>query len=233
MCAREGDSWSEPTIGLPNDQTRGDFGAAVALAGDILAVDGPERHGVAGEVVPYQRNGDAWDEVVILQDVEARQPGDAFGQALHFIDASTLAIGIPGKDFRDGAVAIFTFKNATWSHAQTLRLDMHEFSTRFGYSLTHADGTLVIGAPDDEGYGTVYLYEREGTLWEFRQKLTASNQDLDDEFGTSVAISGHTILVGAPKSERQLPPQQRRRRSFHKDRLHLGGEQFPQISLRR
>ena len=201
MYERQGDTWSGPTIVFPNDQSRGDYGASVALSGDTLAVGAPRRNGIAGEVVIYNRNGDTWEEVVILQDVETRRPSDAFGQALQFIDPSTLAIGIPGKDSRDGAVAIFTLENATWSHAQTLRIDMPQFSTRFGQAIAHDNGTLVIGAPDDEGYGAAYLYQREGKAWTFHQKLVASNQDFDDAFGASVAISGSTILVGAPEED--------------------------------
>lgn len=198
---REGTEWTGPTVVFPNDQSRGDYGAAVALSGNTLAVGAPSRNASAGEVVIYQRNGRAWEEVIILQDVEERRSIDAFGQALVFADDSTLVVGIPGKDNRDGAVAIFALQGGTWKHSQTLRIDNPEFSTRFGQSLAYENGKLLIGAPDEDGFGSAHLYEREGDTWTFRQKLTASNKDLGDKFGSSVAISGDTILVGAPEED--------------------------------
>ena len=45
--------------------------------------------------------------------------------------------------------------------------------------------------------GAVYVYARSGTSWSQQAKLTASDAAAGDRFGTSVAISGTTIVVGA------------------------------------
>jgi hypothetical protein len=62
--------------------------------------------------------------------------------------------------------------------------------------------TAVIGAPgDDENgidSGTAYVYLRSGTSWSLQQKLPVSDAEAPDWFGSSVAISGDTALVGAP-----------------------------------
>jgi hypothetical protein len=67
------------------------------------------------------------------------------------------------------------------------------------------DGTwLAIGADldDDRGEdaGAVYMFEREGGAWVERQKLTAADGDMQDGFGTAVALAGTTLVVGAPNA---------------------------------
>ncbi|HNO79021.1 MAG TPA: FG-GAP repeat protein [Phycisphaerae bacterium] len=62
--------------------------------------------------------------------------------------------------------------------------------------------TVVVGASlDDDGgvlsKGSAYVYVRTGSGWLEQAKLTASDGATGDYFGTSVAIDGETIVVGA------------------------------------
>ena len=52
---------------------------------------------------------------------------------------------------------------------------------------------------DDNGTssGSAYVFTRTGTTWTEQAKLTASDGAADDYFGSSVAIAGDTIVVGA------------------------------------
>jgi len=77
---------------------------------------------------------------------------------------------------------------------------------KFGFSVAVDGDTMVIGAYGDEdkgdNSGSAYIYTREvaGSLtagWTQRAKLLASDGAADDRFGTSVAISGDTVAVGA------------------------------------
>ena len=45
--------------------------------------------------------------------------------------------------------------------------------------------------------GAVYVFTRNGTNWSQQAYIKASNTDGADEFGTSIAISGDTLIVGA------------------------------------
>ena len=45
--------------------------------------------------------------------------------------------------------------------------------------------------------GSAYVFTRTGTTWTEQAKLTASDGAADDRFGSSVAIAGDTIVVGA------------------------------------
>ena len=45
--------------------------------------------------------------------------------------------------------------------------------------------------------GSAYVFTRTGGVWSEQAKLVASDAGADDEFGTSVAVSGDTVVVGA------------------------------------
>lgn len=69
----------------------------------------------------------------------------------------------------------------------------------FGISVALSGDTAVVGAyGDDNRTGAAYVFVRSGTTWSQQQKLTATDGAMADWFGRSVAISGDTIVVGAP-----------------------------------
>ncbi len=59
--------------------------------------------------------------------------------------------------------------------------------------------TGVNGIPDNgaASSGAAYVFVREGGVWSQQAYLKASNTDMGDGFGSAVAISGNTIVVGA------------------------------------
>ena len=48
------------------------------------------------------------------------------------------------------------------------------------------------------------MFARSGSTWAQQAKLTASDGAIDDYFGWSVAISGSTVIVGAPYNTSQI-----------------------------
>jgi hypothetical protein len=49
----------------------------------------------------------------------------------------------------------------------------------------------------NEDEGTAYMFVRSGNIWRLRSKLIAPDAARLDGFGSSVAISGNNIFVGA------------------------------------
>ena len=47
--------------------------------------------------------------------------------------------------------------------------------------------------------GSAYVFVRSGGVWSQQQKLVACGRGGSDLFGTSVAISGETVVVGASR----------------------------------
>jgi hypothetical protein len=74
---------------------------------------------------------------------------------------------------------------------------------RFGDSVAVDGDTMIVGAYEaelglDNHQGSAYVFVRSGTNWTAQAKLTASDGTWGNNFGRSVAISGDTVVVGAP-----------------------------------
>jgi hypothetical protein len=74
----------------------------------------------------------------------------------------------------------------------------------FGRSVAIDGDTAVVGAPFDDvapndDQGAAYVFVMSGGNWTEQQQLVADDGQVGDEFGASVAISGDTIVVGAPE----------------------------------
>src|SRR5260221_292581 len=84
----------------------------------------------------------------------------------------------------------------------------------FGWSVAISGDTMVIGAPFENSNatgvngnqtnnsardsGAAYVFVRDGTNWVQQAYLKPSNTGAGDYFGESVAISGDTMVIGAP-----------------------------------
>ena len=90
----------------------------------------------------------------------------------------------------------------TFRQQQKLLAEHAASQDHFGSSLAMSGDTVVIGAPSDDfnfsDQGTVYVFVRDGTLWTQQQLLFDFAGAAGDRFGSSVAISGDTLVVGAP-----------------------------------
>ncbi|MBL8208570.1 MAG: FG-GAP repeat protein, partial [Blastocatellia bacterium] len=72
----------------------------------------------------------------------------------------------------------------------------------FGTVVAISGDTAVVGAPDFDANsitnsGAVFVFVRTGSSWSQQAQLTASDAASYDSFGSSVAISGDTIVIGA------------------------------------
>ena len=67
-----------------------------------------------------------------------------------------------------------------------------------GWSIAISGSTMVVGAPfDNASIGAAYVYTGSGTDWTEADELTPSDGVANDFFGSSVAVKGNEIVVGA------------------------------------
>lgn len=76
----------------------------------------------------------------------------------------------------------------------------------FGADVAVSGTTMVVGAPSDDvagnaGQGSAYIFEHDGNAWIQQAKLTAEDGFPQDAFGTSVAIYGDTVVIGAENDD--------------------------------
>ena len=118
---------------------------------------------------------------------------------------------------RSGAVYLFTRSGTTWTQQAYLKASNTGVNDNFGSSVALSGDTLVVGATGEDSNatgvngnqtdnsagrsGAVYLFTRSGTTWTQQAYLKASNTGAGDYFGTSVALSGDTLAVGAHEED--------------------------------
>ncbi len=209
---------NETTLTTDNPVELDKFGSAVALDADIAVIGAPDASiGIvveAGAAYVFNRDlttGD-WDQVVRLDAGTDVTDFDNFGSAVT-IDADIILIGAPADDPNavSNAGAVFVFSrnpaeaaSSQWS--QTVKLtagaDENE-NDLFGSAVALNSDTALVGAPDEDGGGAVFVFVRDpdDNSWVRQQKLTASDATPGDQFGASVAVFGNTAIIGAPLAD--------------------------------
>ncbi len=142
-------------------------------------------------------------------------PGDEFGYAVA-IDHRAVVIGAPYDDdngIGSGSAYVFTRNGDdvdNWGLTAHLSATDGTNSDAFGGSVAISGDTIVVGAfgADLQGAecGAAYVFERNqggADHWGQTVKITATGGMDYDEFGSSVDISGDTIVVGAPGDDSQ------------------------------
>jgi hypothetical protein len=109
---------------------------------------------------------------------------------------SGTTVVVPAYD-RDWAY-VFTKSATRWK--QTAELSgLSTPPVDYGFSVAAISGTTIaVGAFFDNDPGRVFVFTKTATGWKQAAELEGSNTTSGDGFGDSVAISGTTIVVGAP-----------------------------------
>jgi len=182
------------------------FGGSLALQGNRL-VAGAWRLGAAWV---FERGGSGWTRTARL---DFRTPGDQFGWSLA-LDGDHLLVGAPGRTLAGaaarGAVDAFQHSDGQWVPRGQLVASDGQAEDFFGWSLALQGETAVIGNfPGNGGpprpSEAAYMFERRGNGW--RQDARWRPQDLAifDGFGSAVALSGRTAIIGAPSAASPAP----------------------------
>lgn len=187
------------------------FGAALAVDGDWLAAGAPgvdlEAARNAGAVYLFSAQAASWQEVTRLTP-EPAQSDARFGSTIAFEDG-TLVVGAPYaytpvSGNGAGAVYVFSLRGSEWIQEAYLTVSDGLPFDLFGGTLALQGDLLAVGARNAQnaqgqrGAGAVYVFQRSGTEWLLRAKLSASDGNAFDHFGYSLAFSGDDLLVGAP-----------------------------------
>ena len=210
--ASEGERWSEPQTLAAEPTTPGDFfGFALALQ-DERAVVGAPRDDTsatdAGAVYVYRHQEGSWtlEQKLVASDAWRL---DFFGHSVA-LDGDTIAVGAcyrDGEETDAGAAYVFRFDGAAWVEEQKLTAKDGERSDLFGAAVGLSADRLVVGAPWHAGLaGAAYVFHRSGNGWTEAQKLSASDANSRDRFGSSVSILDDVAVIGALARDRRADP---------------------------
>jgi uncharacterized protein (TIGR03437 family) len=93
---------------------------------------------------------------------------------------------------------ITTAANPPWTQQQELTASDGVDGDSFAASVSVSGDTAVIGAPGAiNSRGVAYVFVRSGGVWSQQQEVFASDGASNDNFGSSVSVSGDTAMIGA------------------------------------
>lgn len=177
VFTRSGTTWSQQAyLKASNTGASDEFGRAIAISGDTLVVG-------------------AWNEDSGSTGVNST-PNEGVSNA--------------------GAAYIFSRTGGSWAEQAYLKASDSRLANQFGGAVgtsgdivavgAHREGSLSAGVNSQPVYGSTtatagaaYVFSRVGSIWAQQAYLKPSNPGSSDQFGTSVAVAGEMVLVGAPQ----------------------------------
>jgi hypothetical protein len=205
VFVESGGVWAQQAELTASDGMAADsFGLSVAVLGSTAVVGAP-RHTVGsnsgqGAAYMFEQSGTTWSQQAELTASDGAQ-GDWFGYSVA-VSGGTAVVGAPQHVYPSsglGSAYVFVESGGTWS--QRAELTASDGGGYFGSSVAVSGSTAVIGAPAHEvgthnSQGAAYAFGESGGVWSEQAEITASNGGAGDEFGSSVAVSGGTAVVG-------------------------------------
>jgi len=179
----------------PADVSAQGFGAGVAVVDNLVFVGeagGPTSTGV---VHVYNRSGGDWTIASTIVP-EGAEDGGGFGRSLA-VSGDRMIVGSSGNAY------VFENRNGTWTQTSVLAALTAQGLTFGGNVAIQGDRAVVAamggGRRPGGAAGQVFVFERnaDGT-WEDAGLLQASGSEGGDRLGTSIAIRGDYVALGAP-----------------------------------
>jgi ferredoxin len=180
-----------------------EFGSSVAISRDIVVVGArfdDDLGQASGSAYVYQRVGGQWVEQAKLTASDG-VAFDFFGSAVA-VDGDTIVVGAPQGGGDSGKAYVFQRSGGIWmEQAKLVADDPLRRLVGFGTAVAMVPDHIVVGAPYTEvslqSTGSCYVFRRVGSAWQQEAALAPAVDVLQDRFGSSVAISGDLIGVGA------------------------------------
>jgi len=197
------------TIPNPSPQLQDEFGTAIALSGQMLVI-GASKNDVggfadAGSAYLYDLSSGTSAVLVATFDNPAPAAGDEFGYAVA-ISGNKVAVGAFGNDVGGaddaGSVYIYDIPTGT-APVFTLNNPAPAVDDSFGFAVGISASYVVVGCPNndtgEQNAGSAYAYNlSSGTPEAPVFTLENPGPEPKDFFGSSIALAGSRVVVGAP-----------------------------------
>lgn len=192
------------------------FGFSIAASGDTVVVGAFDANiEDFGTVYVYVKPPSGWSDMTQVAKLTASDSGDGFGTSVA-ISGNTIVVGAANTSNFDapaagpGAAYVFVRPGGGWHDAtENAKLTASDAKSgdAFGDSVGISGKTIAVGAffavdSANNGFaGKAYVFDRPANGWTGNlhetAKLTASDSQLLNYMGASIAISGDTVVAGA------------------------------------
>jgi len=200
-------TWEQIAILTASDADQGDFfGSSMNSAGDyiIIGAEGNDDNGVqSGSAYIFQNNAGIWTETAKLLASDGDE-NDFFGIAVdifgdHAIVGADESANSSGAN--SGTAYVFHNNSGNWEQTQKIVSSDAVVGDHFGSSVSISGDHIAVGADykseSETWEGAAYIFKNISGTWEQQQKLNDSNPGSQKHYGSSIYISGDTLIIGA------------------------------------
>ena len=195
-------SWQQTAkLTVPGGAVGASFGQSVALSGSTIVVGSPDQtigsNQYEGAAYVFSDVSGSWQQIGELTASDGA-PEEFVGDSVAVL-GSTVLVGSQGY-----GVYVYSETSGVWQQDAQLTAGPLAGTGAgfFGSSLAVSDGVIVVGAPwsslTASLQGAAFVFSDTSGAWQQVGELTAADAGASDQFGAVVAVSGGTIVVGAP-----------------------------------
>lgn len=185
------------------------FGWSVSYSDGAVIIGAPDDDDngeLSGSAYVFRLNENSWVQEQKLTPDDG-QANDRFGRSVA-ISGDVAVVGAPnapGDGGPTGAAYIFRWDGQSWAQEDKVVVGSYTTIAGLGTSVA-ADGDRVLvgvplAGPGSQNLGSAYVFKFDGEAWQQEGVLSASDQDEQDKFGSSVALDGDVALMGVPQDE--------------------------------
>ena len=184
-----------------------EFGASVAIDGDVIVVGSPyDLNGLneTGSASVFRKVAGVWQHESKLL-AAAGDEGDAFGSAVA-VTGSRIVIGSPESNtaagLDAGSLVIFEFNGTNWSEVLTLESAAGSPGDLLGTAIAIDNNLILAGAPFASPgafqSGSVIPFRRDGQFWLEDAPIASPTPGPNRFFGSAIALGTGEVVIGEP-----------------------------------
>ena len=192
------------------------LGSSCAIDGDyaVIGAQGDSVNGIpAGSAFVFQRVNGFWIQKAKLVAPDAGSY-ELFGSSV-VIEGTNIIVGATAArvgNVQQGAAYYFTRSGDTWTFQQKIFANDGNSLADFSNAMFLQGNMLFVASKrkkvgNNNLQGSVYVLTRLGNSWSHLTQLTANDGGNGDLFGSSIDVSGNTIVIGAPSDDNSLSDQ--------------------------
>lgn len=199
--------WQETDVFAGTQNTA--FGISSAVSGDTAMIGAsadPVNGSFSGVVFVYERAAGVWTSAGKLVPVDGDE-FDQFGVSVG-LSGDVAVVGAfrgEGNEAETGAAYVYERIAGVWTLAGKITAEDGAAGDHFGSDVAVSGEIVAVGADsyDDLGSssGAAYVFEKVNDVWTQPKKLLADDGASGDLFGSSVGVSGETVVVGSRQDD--------------------------------
>jgi hypothetical protein len=200
------------TLTASDGEFNDELGISVSISGHTIVAGAPGktigRNLNVGAAYVFVEPHSGWANMTQTAEFTASIGSQyaSFGNSVS-VSGNTIVVGTgPDANNHNGGAYVFVKPATGWTDTtQTAELSPLQPPGLFGYSVSISGNTAVIGAFNTAGIAYVFVEPTQGweNMTQTAELIIADRKPI--EFGESVAISGGTIVVGAPRANGNRP----------------------------